>query len=158
MTDNDLQLARILLNGFVEVDRRGRPHSRYLEEGSADEAKARKAFTRILRSNNCLDRQLRTFLAELFDPDPVYGELRTIRIVFRKENRPPDRVANTHVAEQIYEDVKSGKTVTQAIVDASERFEFKSEDNVWEIWGTYRPVLEQIYGTLPRPRGRRSKA
>ena len=157
MMNDDLQLARMLLNGFVEEDSHGRPHSKYFEEGSAEETEARKALARILRSNNCLDRQLRTHLAELFDIDPPFADQRKIKIVYRKGGNPRDHVANTHLAEQIYQDVRNGKTVNEAIALASAKFDV-SEDNIKKnIWKFYRPVLERINGPLPRPARGRSK-
>jgi hypothetical protein len=68
MSNSDLQLARTLLNGFVDEVRQ-RPETRYLVKGCAEEVEARRAIARLLRSNYPLDRQLREHLADLFDPD-----------------------------------------------------------------------------------------
>src|SRR6516162_2516430 len=102
MPGSDLQLARELLGGYCDQDRRGRLRSRYLKEGSQEEVDARRAIARLLRSNDPLDRQLRTALAGLFDPDgPPALEQRKISIVWRRRGGHIDHRANTQIAEHI---------------------------------------------------------
>jgi hypothetical protein len=156
MPGSDLQLARILLDGDVDQDRRRRVRSRYLKEGSKQELDARRAIARLLRSDSPLDRDLRTALAGLFDPDPPAWEQRKITIVSRRRGRRVDHVSNTQLAEHVREKVSAGATVTAAIGSAVEAFSV-DEDTVKKIWGKYRPIFERVYGRLPRP-GRRSRS
>jgi len=136
MPGSDLQLARILLDGDAHEDRRGRWRSRYLEEGSQQELDARRAIARLLRSNDRLDRQLRTWLAGLFDPDAPAWE-RKITIVSRRRGRRVDHVSNTQIAEHVWGKVSAGRKVVVAINSAVEEFGV-SEELVKQIWGKYR--------------------
>jgi hypothetical protein len=106
LPDQDLQLARVLLAGFVEEDRRGNRRTKYLEKGSHDEMEARQAIGRLLRSNRPLDRQLRGELADLFDP-PAWGQ-RKIEFVSRRQGQHTDHVRNTQIASYVSHQVKGG--------------------------------------------------
>jgi hypothetical protein len=147
MSESDLQLARMLLGGYLESSARGKLRSVYLKEGSSREQDARRAISRLLRSDAPLDRQLRTVLAHLFDPDPPAWEQRTIRLKARGRGRPIDHVTLTQIAEYIWNERQNGKRVTDAINDAAEQFAL-SEETIKEIWSRYRPLLKRIY-SLP---------
>jgi hypothetical protein len=147
---SDPQLARELLGGYCDQDRRGRLRSRYLKEGSQEEVDARRAIARLLRSNDPLDRQLRTALAGLFDPDgPPALEQRKISIVWRRRGGHIDHRANTQIAEHIRAERIAGKAFDDAIESAVEKFSV-SEELAKQIWGRYRPLFENVYGPLPR--------
>jgi hypothetical protein len=62
------------------------------------ELEARTAIARLLRSEGPLDGQLRTSLAELFDPDPPAWQQRKIRIEGRRTGDLTDHVRNTQIA------------------------------------------------------------
>jgi hypothetical protein len=134
MRNSDLQLATVLLVGYV--DRRRRQHrTEYLKKGSTPEVEARRAITRLLRSND--HPQLRMHLADLFDPDLVSHQ-RTIEFVFRRQGTPTDHIRNTQIASYVSRQVKRGVPVTKAISNAANRFAL-SEDAIKKIWNTYRP-------------------
>ena len=139
MPGSDLQLAWMLLGGYVDVDHRGRCRSRYLKKGSQEEVDARRAIARLLRSNGPLDRQLRTNLANLFDPDPPESEQRKIKIVSQGRGRYRDHVGNTQIAYHVWGEVSAGRKVVAAINSAVEKFGV-SEELVKQIWGKYRRV------------------
>ena len=151
MSDSDLQLARMLLGGYTHQNRRGRRRSRYLKEGSQQEVDARRAIARLLRSNGLLDRQLRTNLADLFEPSPPAWEQRKIRIVSRRRGRPIDHISNTQIAEHVWEQVRAGAKVTAAIESAADEFGVEPE-TVTKIWGKYKRSLEDVYGPARAPR------
>jgi|SRR6516165_11859655 len=151
MPGSDLQLARMLLGGYTDQDRRGRRRSRYLKEGSQQEVDARRAIARLLRSNGLLDRQLRTNLADLFEPSPPAWEQRKIRIVSRRRGRPIDHISNTQIAEHVWEQVRAGAKVTAAIESAADEFGVEPE-TVTKIWGKYKRSLEDVYGPARAPR------
>jgi hypothetical protein len=151
MTNSKLQLARTLLSGYVERDKRKRLRSKYLKPESPEELKARQALAKLLRSNNPLDRQIRTFLANLVDPDPRQREPRTIRFVLRDKSQRVDPIANTQIAEYVRRLISADATVTEAIARTGDRFGLQ-KDRVMDIWSNYRPVYERIYGPLPRQR------
>ena len=151
MPGSDLQLARMLLGGYTHQNRRGRRRSRYLKEGSQQEVDARRAIARLLRSNGLLDRQLRTNLADLFEPSPPAWEQRKIRIVSRRRGRPIDHISNTQIAEHVWEQVRAGAKVTAAIESAADEFGVEPE-TVTKIWGKYKRSLEDVYGPARAPR------
>src|SRR5499427_10722537 len=62
MPGSDLQLAWMLLYGFVEEGRQGTLRTKYLEKGDPLELQARTAIARVLRSKAPLDAQLREHL------------------------------------------------------------------------------------------------
>ena len=123
------------------------------------ELEARTAIARLLRSKGPLDRQLDRQLhrqlldrlACLFDPNPRHGEQRKIRIVSRRQGGKTNHVRNTQIAEYIWDEVKGGELVTAAIESAAEKFAI-SADMVTKIWGSYRPLMESIYGPLRQGR------
>lgn len=139
MSESDLPLARALLDGYVDEDRRGRRRSKYFKRGSREELDARRAMARLLRSKNPLERQLRDSLAGLFDPDPPESEPRKIEIVFQGRGKHRDHVRNTQIAYHVWDHLNAGGNVAAAITSAVEKFEV-SEELVKQIWGRYRRV------------------
>jgi hypothetical protein len=137
MSDSDLQLATMLLGGFIKQDR-----TRYLEEGTSEELDARRALARLLRSNRPLDRQLRTSLADLLDPDPPAWEPRKIKFVSRRQGQHTDYAKNTQIALHVRDKVREGSKVKDAIKSAADAYAV-SEDAVKKIWSRYRRLLEQ---------------
>jgi len=134
MPGSDVQLATMLLIGFVDSERR-RLSTKYLEKGCAEEVKARRAIARLLRSNHPL-RLLRVHLADLFDPD-LASEARTIEFVFRRQGTPTDHIRNTHIAQYVWRQVKRGVRVTKAQRNAANRFAL-SEGAIKKIWDIYQ--------------------
>lgn len=156
MSGSDLNLARALLDGFVDQDSGGRLRTKHFKEGSPKELKARRALAEHLRSDGSLDRGIRTHLAELFDPAPPAWQQRKIKIVNRQRGIR-DHVAATQIAWHVWEEVSRGKTVADGVDSALGKFpSVKEASSVMKIWGRYRPSLEQIYGQLPRRRKTRS--
>jgi hypothetical protein len=153
MSNEDLQLARILLGGFVE-DRQGRLSSEYLKKGSADELRARKALARLLRDRGPLDRQLREHLADLFDPPK--GERRKIQIVGHGQGRPSNHVRDTQIASHVDAEMRRGKRYEDAIATAADKF-CLSGDMIKKIWGRYRADRTLLGGDNdPPPNGSQS--
>jgi hypothetical protein len=154
MPGSDLQLARRLLDGFVEEGRQGRRRTRYLNKGSAMELEARIAIARLLRRKQApLDNEVREHLANLFDPAAAWQQ-RKIEFVSRRQGRHTDHVRNTQIASHIWGEVKAGGRVTAAVASAAKQLAI-SDDMAMKIWGRYRPLMEQIYGSL---RGGRAKS
>lgn len=122
MSDSDLPLARALLDGLVKQDKRGRLRQQYLRADSPNEADARLALARLLRSDGELDRQLRESLAELFDPKPPTRQQRKLAFVFRRRGKRTDHFANAHIFVEVHDAVKSGSKVAAAIVDIAEKY------------------------------------
>jgi hypothetical protein len=151
MPGSELQLARTLLDGFIE-ESHGRLRTRYLESGDSLELQARTAIARLLRSKGPLDAQLRWHLANLFDPAADW-QLRKIEFVPRSGKRP-DHARNSRIASHIWDEVEGGGTVTAAVISAAEKFAL-SDHMIKKIWGSYRPRMERAYGPLRR--GRRDR-
>jgi hypothetical protein len=151
MPGSDLQLARKLLDGFIE-ERHGTLRTKYLESGDFLELQARTAIARLLRSKGPLDAQLRWHLANLFDPAADW-QRRKIEFVPRSRKKT-DHVRNSHIASHIWDEVEDGGRVTAAVMSAAEKFAL-SDDMVKKIWGIYRPRMERAYGPLRR--GRRDR-
>ena len=123
----DLEFAKALLDGIVETDRRGRLRLRYLEEGSSGELNARVALSKLLRSDKGLNRQLRDFLAELFDPNPPARQQRKLIFAFRRPGKKTDPYANVHVFVEVATAVKSGSTAAAAIADTAQQYGISEE-------------------------------
>jgi hypothetical protein len=102
----------------------------------------------LLRSSGPLDRQLREFLAELFDPKPPTRQQRKLQFAFRRRGKRTDHYANAHIFVEVHTAVKSGSTATAAIADIAERYCI-SEELVKRLWLQYR----RKYPVDPRPRG-----
>src|SRR5262245_44020862 len=136
MPGSDLQLATMLLIGFVDRERR-RLSTKYLEKGCPEEVEARRAIARLLRSKAPLDAQLREHLADLFDPIPAAWRPRRIKFVFRRPGTATDQTRNTQIAQDVGAQVKRGVRVTKAISNAANRFAL-SEDTIKKIWHNYR--------------------
>jgi hypothetical protein len=143
MSHEDLQLATMLLIGFVVEDRGFR--SQNLVEGHPDELAARRAMVRQLRSELPLDIQLREHLANLFDPegadsvDPQAPKWEQRKIIFKYRRKGPrsDYLRDTQIATDINAEMKDGKSYEDAIATASDKFGL-SEDMVKKKWSKYR--------------------
>jgi hypothetical protein len=133
----DLESARVLLDGLVETDERGRLRLRYFKEGSPDELNARRALATLLRSGEELDHRLRESLAELFDPAPPERQQRKLAFAFRRRGKKTDHYANTQIFVEVHAAIKSGSTVTAAIADIAEEY-CRSAELVKKIWSQYR--------------------
>ena len=146
------RLAGKLLIGSAPEDQQGRRRTGYLSKGSCEELAARLVMAELLRSNSPLDRELRTHLANLFDPWSL--QERKIEIVFKRRGGRRDHTRNSQIAYHVYHQVAAGGNVTAGINSAVEKFGV-SEELVKKIWGRYRPLLERVEGRLPgRSRGR----
>jgi hypothetical protein len=137
MPKQDLLLAISLLNGFLEDKGGGKLRSHYLTKGEPEEKAARLALCSLLRSKGPLDRELRTHLANLFDPDPVQWEPRKIELVFRRRGRYPDPVRATQIATRVNDLTRGGEKTGVAIEKAAQEFSLDGEA-VKKIWQSYR--------------------
>jgi hypothetical protein len=144
----DLLSARALLDGFTVQDKRGRQRHKYLKAGSPKEAHARRALVGLLLGN-ALDHQLRTSLAELFDPDPPSYQQRKITFVNRGRGKLRDHVARTqvvsHMAAQIRGAAQTRGSVNAAIKSAADKFSM-SVEMVKLIWRDYCRSYDPHYG------------
>jgi hypothetical protein len=143
----DLEFAQALLDGIVETDKRGRLRLRYLKEGSSGELNARVALSKLLRSDEGLNRRLRDFLAELFDANPPARQQRKLIFAFRRPGKKTDPYANAHVFVEVATAVKSGSTAAAAIADTAQQHGI-SEELVKRIWLKNR----KDYMFYPSPR------
>jgi hypothetical protein len=141
MSNADLPTARALLEGFLKKDKCGRLRQRYLRAGSQDEADARRALAKLLRSNGELDRGLRDSLANLFEPDPPAWEQRKINIVNRRRGKLADCVAATQVLKHMAGTLSGGSGVNDAIASAADKFSM-SDEMVKRIWLRYRRTYD----------------
>jgi hypothetical protein len=146
LSGSDLLCAIALLQGFAEVNEwdKDKIRSAYLEEGSLYEQDARRAISRLLDRDAPLPREVRTALRDLFVPDPPAWEQRTIRLVARRPGRPSDHLVHTQVAEYIWREGRNGKRLTDAIIDAADKFSL-SDEAIKKIWSRYHPLLERIW-------------
>jgi hypothetical protein len=130
MSGSDLNLARALLDGFVEQNSGGRLRTKYLKKGSPKELEARRALAKLLRSDSPLDRGIRTNLAALFDPAPPAWQQRKITIGNRQRGIR-DHVAATQIAWHVWEEVSSGQTVADGVESALRKYpSIKDESSV----------------------------
>jgi hypothetical protein len=140
---NDLSLARTLLDGFIEYDKRGLPQQKYLTK--TDDREARQAIARVLLSERPLDRQLRDRLAYLFACEPLPGEwplLPERRLIFKFRSKPHDSVRDTHIAKYVHDEIVSRKiTEEEAFESAAEKFKM-TEHNVKRIWQRFQWARE----------------
>jgi hypothetical protein len=151
MVNDDLTLARVLLDGFIKDNG---------PESLDDEREARRALVRLLRSDTPLDRDVRDGLAALFDPDnelriaitgviPGEGQLlggftpndRKLTFQFRSRKRRPDHVRNSAIAQQVHDGIASGLTAEKALAATAEKFGV-SDDAVKRIWRAFRAARE----------------
>jgi hypothetical protein len=147
MTTSDLELAQALLRGSIEQDARGRLRLVYLKEGTAEDLAARRALARILRSDAPLNYQIRSKLAELFEPDVAWLEERKISFSFRGRGKPTDHAAAVQVFICVNDGLKKpGATLNRAYAEVAQEFGM-SEEMAKKYWRRY----SQIYGvSAPR--------
>jgi hypothetical protein len=142
MATSDFQLVQALLGGSIEQDARGRLRLVYLKEGAAEELAARRALAKLLRSDAPLNHQIRSKLAELFDPDVAWLEERKISISFRGRGPPTDPAAGAQVFLRVNDIIKkSGATLNRAFAEVALEFEI-SDEMVKRYWRRY----SRVYG------------
>jgi hypothetical protein len=132
-------LATQLLTGRVEQSKSGKLGNVHLE--GTDEQDARLALAKLLRSRAPLDREIRTHLANLFDPNPKQWEPRTIKLVHRTKGRPHDPIASTQIAERVHQLCKGGMSTNSAIARAAKEYS-RTEEAVKKVWKGYRGLLQ----------------
>jgi len=151
MVNDDLTLARVLLDGFIRDN-----EQKYLD----DEREARRALVRLLRSDAPLDRDVRDGLAVLFDPDNELriaitgviageGQLlggftpndRKLTFQFRSRKRRPDHVRNTAIAQHVHDGIASGLTDEKAWAATAQKFGLP-DDAVKRLWDGFRVARE----------------
>jgi hypothetical protein len=146
-SEHQRSLFAAYLSGYL-VDVKGLQRRRYLKSKSKEEREARETLASLLRSPQPLDRELRLRLAGLFDPQQ--GELysdREIRLVRRSQGRAPEHLANSQIAKHVWDLVKEGKSVSEGIASAVERFE-RDESTVMKLWVRQKPALEALWDPL----------
>jgi hypothetical protein len=148
----DEMLAILLLEGVFspELDQI------YYLEGKR-ERQARRALSRVLRSEASLPRKIRQLLADLLDfkqPKDMTDYHRPVerQLVFRfsRSGKRNQRVKNARVAHSIICSVIDGSSIGQAIEKACETSEL-GERHVRDIWARYRPLYES-WGNIPKPK------
>jgi hypothetical protein len=87
---------------------------KYLEKGSDREKEALRALVRLLRHSSDLNRQIRTRLADLFDPD-TKSEPRKLVIGSRKRGNKAILSQHYAVARTIALERESGRSMKQAL-------------------------------------------
>jgi hypothetical protein len=123
----DSELAKELLDGLVETDKRGRLRLKYLKKGGPGELNARLALARLLRSDDGLDPRLRESLAELFDPTPPKWQQRKLEFAFRRRGKKTDPYANLQIFLEVVDAVKSGSVAAAAIADTAQKYRLSEE-------------------------------
>jgi hypothetical protein len=98
------------------------------------EKEARQAIARLLRNKRPLNSQLRWHLADLFDPSG--WQPRKLKFGNVRGGRTPDRAANVHLFSLVYDEVRGGKGVTQAIQNVAKQFSL-SDEIVTRVWSKY---------------------
>jgi hypothetical protein len=130
---SDFFLILRLLKGTVEFHNRI-PFTQFPEEKSDEEKAGMAALAKSLRSERPMDRQLRIFLADLFDPDAPAQ--RVISFKRRKRGRWSDIGKRRFVANRIFEELHltgSSKTLTTALEKWGSYFGL-SNKQIEEIW------------------------
>src|SRR5262249_9754048 len=120
----------LLLSGFVTFSMTREGVRALRSCYPSNEAEARRAFAKLLRSEAPLDRQLRNALADVFDPDMVDG--RTVQFQFRSKKRRPDHLRNACIRQYITDRIaydSVGKAIEGAAVMAG-----ISAEAVRKIW------------------------
>jgi hypothetical protein len=144
----DVMAAMAYLGGFLHEGGRGIPQKRYYDEKSTEAQFCRAALTRVLRANRPLDQQLREILATMFDPSPgawsPWSE-RVLRAGFRK--KPKDHLANSHMAQFVWDRRRAGVPTESAISEAMAKFNV-SRERMYQLWRNYRPHFEMVWGPL----------
>jgi hypothetical protein len=146
----------VLLVGYIGHDDRGLPRQKYFEPNGKEDQDARRAFARLLRAGQPLDRRLQHALANLFDPlpdddqrsdDPTPTCERRLVFAFIDGRGKIDNFTNSKIAQRVNERVWKGKNVSEAVEKTAEEFSL-SERHVWEKWKTHKWLFRT-------PRGRR---
>jgi hypothetical protein len=133
LTDDE-KLALELLIGSWAKDERGLPFRKYL----VDERESRQVIAKLLRSEAPLHRDLRDYLAILFDPNDRdangwLGGERQLVFRFRKRGRRRDSIRETHIAVSVFVGTHRGLTVDKAIEATAKKYRL-SQESIRRVW------------------------
>jgi len=138
----------------------------YFEDKSKEENEARSLLSELFSSDETIPREIRNALAELFLPDKfhnaeknIFSSERCIIIKKRSSGSAGNEYATTQQMKEVYDLVKSGSTVENALSEIGEKYEKSSDGYLKDLWGKrgWRRTLEAIWGKLPRGKGPRSE-
>lgn len=148
--DEALMLAKVLLGGYLDHDKHGLLHKKYL----TDETQARRSIASLLRSESPLDPDLRDKLAALFDPAPDTHGAIDRKLIFAHRGRGARKKLErtSSIAWHVWGLVTRGLTADAAIQSAAGQFEV-DERNVKKMWAKHRPVFEATWGPPVPPSG-----
>lgn len=150
--EEDVQLARVYLAGFIQTDKRGLPKTARYKTGSREEIECREAMARVLRTDRPLNRQLCEMLADMFDasenPRSPWPGLE-LRIARRKSHRPRDNHRISAISYFVWERVKRGDGTEQAVAEAMQKFDL-SRERVYQTWKLHKRHYETVFGKPPR--------
>jgi hypothetical protein len=135
--------AHCLLSGVGYDDEKGLPKTRYFAPRSREDKEGRQAIVDILLSNNPVPRELRKWLAWLFDSeDPGLPCGRQIVFKRRYAGNPENAYRKSAIATEIQNCRLSGLSTNKAVAKTAEKFGI-GERQAWDIW--------KKYGWLYRP-------
>lgn len=129
----DDKLIVHLLGGRVTWDKRGLPQHHYLQDGSAEELRARRALARYLRTSRTIDFGLRCLLADMIDPACEEAE-RRICFKHRREGQPAKSALAQKTIAEFIRTCPGPKPIAQAVA----KFEL-SRTSVETIWRAANP-------------------
>lgn len=160
--DDDLYRAYALLGGSMRYNKRGLPFNYYLKDGDSEELEARMAIAMLLRSRR-VNGQLLDMLASLFDPrprvfpdgkaHPDFLHIAERRIVFRHRARGNrnNNLANSVIAQKIWDRIRAGTGIGDAIQATADEFKL-SHEQAEDVWGRYKKymLLEEQWEDEPK--------
>ena len=151
----DFFMAWRLLNGVVETIENTRPKTIFFENSIADEKRARKSLVKLLRSPKPFPRQLRIFLANLFDDSDDNQNYRKIKIENYAGNSS-DQGGDVAIAKIIYyQHIELQKPIGKVIQMMTEIMPL-SKQQIENIWYKQRNGLLGWNGKpLPKKRSKR---
>lgn len=152
----DVAAAMAYLGGIHEKDRHGVPRQRFCSDQSKEGLFCRAALARVLRSEGPLDRQLREMLADMFDTSPRPAGLWNRRVL--KASTPKkqkDHIANTHKTWFVWERVKAGTGINEAVEEAASHFQ-EERGYIYRLWKIHKPIYEATWGPIGRASRKRS--
>jgi len=152
---NDFFNVWKLLKGVVIVSDNSKPKTEYFLSGSEEEKNARKSLVKLLRSTKPLPRQIRIFLADLFD-DSYENESYRILKIENFSGNSSDKGGDIQLAKIIYhQHVNLGKPIGNVILDVSDMV-LLSKEQVENIWYKQRGDLFAWYGEkIPRKKSKK---
>jgi hypothetical protein len=130
----DWELAGRLIAGWLD----GNGKHQYLKPGSKEEREARRAMTRVLRSDEPLPWEVRSWLAMLFDPDTIAPTIRDIKFYFRHKGGggPPQFLQHHQIGLQMLRLVRGGNTVDAAVKVMMGKYKL-ADRQVRKIWARH---------------------